>query len=586
MKQVGTRYKALVLVLVLALVVPLLSACGQQVTADTIEQTAASAVYSGALDLSYEGALDATSQLALGTLQLEGTELAVTEAQAGDLLALWQVLRSGQLEGDGETNAVLRQIEAAMSEERVSAIAGLRLTQEDAQAWLEESGSAQAGSTQTDEGQARPGRQRPEGMEDMTDEEREQMRAQMQAQMGTDASAAGAAPRAAGGLSSTALTRAVVQLLTERSGDADAQARAPEPEKQPGSPSSQETDAATDAHDAETESEPAGEPEQAEAVEPDDSETDEPSEPTEPDASGTDALGASVYHVVRAGDSLAGIAAAYGVSVASIVAANEIQDANQIQVGQELVIPEPLQVPEEVNVEPETPSVPVVAAPEPALEELEDTDPGPPLTIEVSANRAAQDPLVDQSRQYLVTGVVRNDGEETYAVSAILATFFDAEGFRGTIDRKIRDGQVVSAEWNWHGQTEAEFAALLLAPGEEWPFRIEITAQDMASFLLHPDAVATERESDPVELSDVQVIDEGMGYLRIRGTATNVNAFEIKNVTVSAVLRDASGEIVSLGSTYVIQEEIAPGESVRFDVRVAKQAFVSYELYAQAEQDW
>jgi LysM repeat protein len=291
---------------------------------------------------------------------------------------------------------------------------------------------------------------------------------------------------------------------------------------------------------------------------------------------------------VRAGGSLAGIAAAYGVSIASIVEANGIQDANQIQVGQELVIPEPLQVPEVADTAPETPVVQPVAvtAPEPALEELEDTDPGPPLTIEVSANRVTQDPLVEQSRQYLVTGVVRNDGEETYAVSAILATFFDAEGFRGTIDRKIRDGHVVSAEWNWHGQTEAEFAALLLAPGEEWPFSVTITAQDMASFLLHPDAVATERESVPVQLSDVQLIDEGTDYLRIRGTATNANTFEIKNVTVSAVLRDASGEIVSLGSTYVIHEEISPGESVHFDVRVAKQSYVEYELYAQAERDW
>jgi hypothetical protein len=108
----------------------------------------------------------------------------------------------------------------------------------------------------------------------------------------------------------------------------------------------------------------------------------------------------------------------------------------------------------------------------------------------------------------------------------------------------------------------------------------------MASFLLHPDAVATERESAPVMLSGVQVVGDGTGYLRISGTATNGNAFAVKNVTVSGVLLDASGQIVSLGSTYVLEEDVAPGQSVRFDVRVAKEAYASYELYAQAERDW
>jgi LysM repeat protein len=338
-----------------------------------------------------------------------------------------------------------------------------------------------------------------------------------------------------------------------------------------------------------SESESASEPEQPEqtdAVEPGASEAEaqpasSETEPTEPDEH------ASVSHTVRAGESLARIAVAYGVSVASLVDANGIQNANLIKVGQELVIQDPVQVPDGVT-EVETLVVqPVtVAAPESALEQRADTDPGPPLTIEVSANRATQDPLVEQSQRVLVTGVVRNDGQETYAVSAILATFFDAEGFRGTVDRKIRDGKVVSTEWNWHGQTEAEFAALLLAPGEEWPFSIEITAQDMASFLLHPDAVATERESAPVVLSGVQVVGDGTGYLRVSGTATNGSAFAVKNVTVSGVLLDASGQIVSLGSTYVIQEDIAPGESVRFEVRVAKEAYASYALYAQAERDW
>ena len=43
--------------------------------------------------------------------------------------------------------------------------------------------------------------------------------------------------------------------------------------------------------------------------------------------------------------------------------------------------------------------------------------------------------------------------------------------------------------------------------------------------------------------------------MRISGTATNGNPFQAKNVTVSGVLLDAAGQIVSLGSTYVLGED-------------------------------
>ena len=144
----------------------------------------------------------------------------------------------------------------------------------------------------------------------------------------------------------------------------------------------------------------------------------------------------------------------------------------------------------------------------------------------------------------------------------------------------------MGGEWHWHGETEAEFAALLLAPGEEWPFSVAITAQDMASFLIHPDAAPTGRESAPIVLSDVTLVDEGTGYLRVSGTATNGNPFAVQNVTVSGALRAASGQIVSVGSVYVLQEDIAPGGSTQFSLRVEQEPYASYQLYAQAERDW
>ena len=291
-----------------------------------------------------------------------------------------------------------------------------------------------------------------------------------------------------------------------------------------------------------------------------------------------------VVYVVRAGDALAAIAQAYGVSMQAIVEANDIADADRIEPGQELLIPDPAQIPTTVG-QPGGSAAASGATPVPALEQIEDTDPGPPFTVQVSANRAAQDPLVEKSRTYLVTGIVRNHGDKAHALSALHVTFYDAEGFRGTF-RKAPVPWRTGGEWLWHGQTDADMAALLLAPGEEWPFSVRITAQDMASFLIHPDAAPTERVSMPVRLGGLWLRNDGTGYVRITGTATNENAFKVKNVTLSGVLIDGSGQIVSLGSTYVLQEDVAPGESVRFDLRIARAPYVRYQLYAQAERDW
>ena len=291
-----------------------------------------------------------------------------------------------------------------------------------------------------------------------------------------------------------------------------------------------------------------------------------------------------MVYSVRAGDLLAAIARAYGVTVTAIAEANGLVDANQITVGQRLVIPDPSRVPAVTSG-----PVPAASSPEPtlapprALEWLPDTAPGPPFTVEVSANRATQDPLVEKSRHYLVSGIVRNDGRQTYAVSSIDVTFFDASGFRGTF-RKYP--LVPGGEWLWHGKTQAEFPYMLLAPGEACPFLVEITAQDMASFLIHPNGAPTERESVQLEPGGVWVVEDGTGYVRISGTVTNSSSLKVKNVIVAGVLLDANGEIVSLGSTYVLRENIEPGASVSFDLRIARQPYTRYQLYAQAERDW
>jgi hypothetical protein len=102
-------------------------------------------------------------KLPAGTLMLEDTALAVTPAQAKELLPLWQMLRA--LQGSStasqvETQAVLDQIQAAMTPEQLAAIEDM--SQEDMRALFEELGMGrrQQDSDSGEGGGFRP----PEGM--------------------------------------------------------------------------------------------------------------------------------------------------------------------------------------------------------------------------------------------------------------------------------------------------------------------------------------------------------------------------------------------------------------------------------------
>jgi LysM repeat protein len=418
--------------------------------------------------------------------------------------------------------------------------------------------------------------------QNMSPEELATRRAQFSAQGGRQGQGGAAGGFARPSPASGGLIGAVITLLSRRAGVSPERAEArPRPEgttptpvvQAPATPTpvtpTPEAEGSATAYEA---TEPAPEP------------TTAPSPTPTPDAaSGPDEASASVVYSVQPGDSLAAIARAYGVTLAALAEANGIADVNRIDVGQRLVIPNPSWHPTPAASRPAvggTDAEPVPSVSFAPLARIPDTAPGPPFTIEISANRATQDPLVEKSRRYLVTGLVRNDGDRTYDVSSIDVTFYDASGFRGTV-RKY--SLVPGGEWLWHGQIEAEFPCLLLAPGEICPFAAEITGQDMASFLIHPNAVAVERQSATVGLSNLRLDEESVSYLRISGTATNGNPFRVRNVAVAAALLDANGEIVRLGSTYLIQD-VEPGASVSFDLYVEKAAYVRYQLYAQAER--
>ncbi len=114
----------------------LLAACG------------ANAEEGGAAELSglnenYADALPVSTQLALGSLQLEDTDLVIDEAQAADLVPLWQAfqtLSQSDKTADAEVTAVLAQIQETMTGEQIEVIATMALTAEDATAWMQEAG--------------------------------------------------------------------------------------------------------------------------------------------------------------------------------------------------------------------------------------------------------------------------------------------------------------------------------------------------------------------------------------------------------------------------------------------------------------
>lgn len=223
--------------LMLVVVAGVLAGCGGGQATSAPADTAGSETYtSEVLDTSYSDALNVSNQLALGTIQLEGTEDAVTPEQAATLLPLWQALQGG-VTAQAEVNAVLKQVEGTMTPEQLEAVAAMQLTQEDMQAWMQEQGLGMGGGFPGagEDPDARATRQAEFGgegmppggegmppematrraeMENMSEEEREALGATAQAGGGM---AGGAGGRAGGGSRQfTILLDPLIELLTQR----------------------------------------------------------------------------------------------------------------------------------------------------------------------------------------------------------------------------------------------------------------------------------------------------------------------------------------------------------------------------------
>ena len=119
-------------------------------------KSAGSVYTSKTLTTSYTGALDASSQLMLGMLKLEGTENAVTAEQADAMMRVMQALQGQVLKSDAERNAVWANIEAQLTPAQSSAIADMRLTQNDLQTWAQNNSQGPGAAPQGMPGGAAP----------------------------------------------------------------------------------------------------------------------------------------------------------------------------------------------------------------------------------------------------------------------------------------------------------------------------------------------------------------------------------------------------------------------------------------------
>jgi hypothetical protein len=103
------------------------------------------------------GELPVTTQLIIGTLELDETENAVTAEQAAELLPLWQtlqVLSESDTAAQQETDALITQIQETMTAEQMQAITDMSLTREDMMSIMQQQGLTMGNGSQSSSSQS------------------------------------------------------------------------------------------------------------------------------------------------------------------------------------------------------------------------------------------------------------------------------------------------------------------------------------------------------------------------------------------------------------------------------------------------
>ena len=97
----------------------------------------------GTATQSTTGDLSLASQLALGTLKLDGTAYPIDKTRAAELLPLWKALRAlsnSDTTAPQEIEALVEQIQNALGAEQMNAIAAMNLTNEDIMTFMQAQG--------------------------------------------------------------------------------------------------------------------------------------------------------------------------------------------------------------------------------------------------------------------------------------------------------------------------------------------------------------------------------------------------------------------------------------------------------------
>ncbi len=136
----------------LSVFVLLLAACGSGAveqdnvnlgSGESSQEAAATSRQSARLDQGGERALPVQTQLILGTLQLETTDLAVDSLQASELVPLWKALRSltsSDTAAEAEIEALINQIQDTMTAEQIEAIEAMDLSPDELQTIIQDLG--------------------------------------------------------------------------------------------------------------------------------------------------------------------------------------------------------------------------------------------------------------------------------------------------------------------------------------------------------------------------------------------------------------------------------------------------------------
>jgi hypothetical protein len=106
------------------------------------------------------------TQLILGTLKLDGTDLEVTVDQASELITLWKAFKSlstSDTTAEEELDAVMNQIQKTMTVEQLDAIQTMDLKQGDMASLMEELGILPEGGFMGGQGGRFEGQELPEG---------------------------------------------------------------------------------------------------------------------------------------------------------------------------------------------------------------------------------------------------------------------------------------------------------------------------------------------------------------------------------------------------------------------------------------